>query len=169
MIDKFIYPILLWSWVFSDIVITSLHSLVNYVCNTAWNHLPEWNSTPHVRKDKNCYKTNNGAGKFSQKLRVSKESSYNERNCKSERYNRRHTFICRKPWKVCQDMNTTCLPNMDLKVKTRNDKETKFPPPRRQDQMICAMHCWQVAKHLESIVISQHILPYDEPIQWLHN
>ena len=29
--------------------------------------------------------------------------------------------------------------------------------------MIRVMHCYQVAKHLESIDLSQHILPYDEP------
>ena len=29
--------------------------------------------------------------------------------------------------------------------------------------MICAIHLCQVAKHLESIDLSQHILPYDEP------
>ena len=88
--------------------------------------------------------------------------SYNERNCKSGRHNRQHTFIRRKQWKICQDKNTTCLPNMDLKVKTRNAKETKVPPSRRRDQMIRAIHCWQVTEHLESIEVSQHILQYDE-------
>ena len=29
--------------------------------------------------------------------------------------------------------------------------------------MICAIHCYQVAEHLELIDLSQHILPYDEP------
>ena len=52
---------------------------------------------------------------------------------------------------------------MALKVKTRNDGETRFPPHRRRDHMICAIHCRQVAEHLKSIKISQHILPYDEP------
>ena len=123
MIDKLTYLILLWSLVFSNIVITSLHSLVNYMYNIACNHLPKWNSTPHVRRDKNRHKTSHGAGKFSQKLCSSKESRYNERNCKSGRHNCRHTFIRRKPWKICQDTNTTCLPNMALKVKTRNNEE----------------------------------------------
>ena len=139
MIDKLIYLILLWSWVFSNIVIISLHTLVNYVCNTAWNHLPEWNSIPHVRWDKTRHKTSHGAGKFSRKLRVSKESSYNEQNCKSGRHNCLYTFIRCKPWKIYKETNTTCLPNMDLKVKTRNNKETTFPPPRRQDHMILAI------------------------------
>ena len=52
---------------------------------------------------------------------------------------------------------------MDLKVKTRNDKETKLPPPHRQDRMICAIHRRQVTEQLESTAVSQHILPYDEP------
>ena len=51
---------------------------------------------------------------------------------------------------------------MDLNIKTRNNEETKFPPPCRKDRMIRAIHRWQVAEHLESIKISQHILPYDE-------
>ena len=55
------------------------------------------------------------------------------------------------------------LADMDLKVKIRNNEETKFPPSRRLDRIICAIHCRQVTKHLESIKISQHILPYDEP------
>ena len=50
-----------------------------------------------------------------------------------------------------------------FKVKTRNDGEIKFPPPRRQDWMIRAIHRCQVAEYLESIEVSQHILPYDEP------
>ena len=94
---------------------------------------------------------------------VSKEPSYNECNCKSGRHNCQHTFIRCKPWKICQDINTTCLPNMDLKVKTRNTDKTKLPLLRRQDRMICAKHRWQVAEHLESIEVSQRILPYDEP------
>ena len=51
---------------------------------------------------------------------------------------------------------------MDLKVKTRNAEETKFPPPCRQDQIMRAIHRRQVTEHLESIEVSQHILPYDE-------
>ena len=52
---------------------------------------------------------------------------------------------------------------MDLKVKTMNAKETKFPPPRRRDRMIRAIHCRQVAEQLKYIEVSQHILPYDKP------
>ena len=107
MIDKLIYLILLWSSICRNIVITSLHSLVNYVCNIAWNHWPEWKSTPHVNRDKNHHRTSHGAGKFSRKLYNSKKSSYNERNCKSGRHNRQHTFIRHKPWKICQDTKTT--------------------------------------------------------------
>ena len=51
---------------------------------------------------------------------------------------------------------------MVLKVKTRNNGETKFPPPHRRDRMICAIHCQQVVEHMESIEVCQHILPYDE-------
>ena len=120
MIDKLIYLILLWSWIFSSIAITSLHSLVNHLCNTVWILLPKWNSTPHIRRDKNCHKTSHGAGGFSRNLRVSKELCYNEHNCKSGRHNRQHTFMRCKSRKIRKDTNTTSLPNMDLQVKTRN-------------------------------------------------
>ena len=75
MIDKLIYLILHWSSVFSDFVTTSLYSSVNYVCNTAWNHLPKWKSTPHVRQDKNRHKTSHGAGKFLQKFAIAKSQA----------------------------------------------------------------------------------------------
>ena len=55
----------------------------------------------------------------------------------------------------------TSLP--DLKVKTRSVGGTKFPSPRRRDQMIRAIHRRQVTKHLDLSDLSQHILPYDEP------
>ena len=113
MIDKLIYLILLWSWIYRNSVITSLHSLINYVCNVAWNHLPEWKSTPYVRWDKNRHKTSHGAGGFAQKLCISKESNYNERNCRSGRHNRRYPFIRCKPWKICQDTNTTSRPGTE--------------------------------------------------------
>ena len=90
MIDKLIYLILLWSWNFGSIArntITSLYAPVNHVCNTAWNLLPEWNSTPRLWQDKNCHETSHGAWKFSQNFRASKKLCYNERNCKSERHN----------------------------------------------------------------------------------
>ena len=51
---------------------------------------------------------------------------------------------------------------MELKIKTRNDNKTKFPPPCRQDRMIGAIHRCQVSEHLKSIEVSQDILPYDE-------
>ena len=140
MIDKFLYLILLWSLIFSNIVIKSIHSSIYHVCNTAWNLLPKQNSTPDIHRDKNRHKTSHGAGKFFANLRDSKQSWYNERNCKSGRHNRRHTCMRRKPWKICKDTNTTNLPNMVLKGKTRNNGETKFPPPCRRNHMIRAIH-----------------------------
>ena len=52
---------------------------------------------------------------------------------------------------------------MDFKVKTTNNSRVKFPPPCRQARMICAIHRRQVAEHLTSIQVNQHILPYNEP------
>ena len=161
LIGKLIYLILLLSWIFQDIVLTCLHSLVNYVCDIVLPHLPDWKSRSAVHRDKNRDKTSHGAGKFSRKLRSSKESCYNTRNCESGRHNRRHTFLRRKPLKIRQDTSTTSL--LDLKVKTRSVGETKFHSPCRQDRMIRAIHCCQVAEHLDLIHLSQHIVPYDEP------
>ena len=160
LIDKLIYLILLLSWIFQDIVLPYLHLLVNYVCNIVLPYLPEWKYTPTLHRDKNRDKASHGAGKFSKKLRSSKESCYNERNCKSGKHNRQHTFLRHKPLKIRQDTSTTSLP--DLKVKTRSVGGTKYPSPRRRDQMIRAIYCCQVAKHLDSSNLNQHILLYDE-------
>ena len=161
LIDKLIYLILLLLWIFQDIVFTCLHSSVNYVYVIVLHHLPDWKSTPALRRDKNRNKASHGAGKFSKKLCSNKESCHNERNWKSGRHNHRHTFLRCKPLKICQDTSTTSLP--DLKVKTRSVGGTKFPSPCRRDQMIRAIHRCQVAKHLDLSDCSQHILPYDEP------
>ena len=101
------------------------------------------------------------SGKFLKNLRSSKESCYNERNCKSGKHNRQHSFLRRKPLKIRQDTNTTSLP--DLKVKTRSVRWTKYPSSRRQDRIIRAVHRRQVAKQLSLSDLCQHILPYDEP------
>ena len=162
LIDKLIYLILLLSWIFQDIVLPCLHSLVNYVCKIVLPHLPDWKYTPTLCRDKNRDKASHGAGKFLKKLRNSKNSCYNERNCKSGKHNCRHSFLHHKPLKTRQDANTTLLP--ELKVKTRSVGGTKYPSPRRRDQMIRAIHHCQVAKHLNLSDWSQHILPYDEPV-----
>ena len=138
-----------------------LHSSVNYVCEILLPHLPDWKYTPTLHRDKNLNKASHGARKFSKKLRNSKESWYNERNCKSGMHNRQHSFLRCKPLKIREDANTTSLP--DLKVKTRSVGGTKYPSPCRQDRMIRAIHCRQVAKHLNLSDLSQHILPYNEP------
>ena len=133
IIDKLIFLILLWSSIFSSFVIRSLHSLVKHVCDAAQNLLSQWEFTPHIHRYEKRHKTSHGAGRCSQNLHASKELCYNERNCKSGRHNRQNTFMRHKPWKFCKDTNTTNLPDMVLKVKTRNKCETKSPPSRRQD------------------------------------
>ena len=106
----------------------------------------DWKCTPTLRRDKNRDKASHGAGKFSKKLCNSKKSSYNERNCKSGRHNRRHSFLRHKLSKTCQDANTTSL--LALKVKTRSVGGTKYPSPRRRDRMIWAIHRRQVREQL---------------------
>jgi hypothetical protein len=146
LIDKLMYCILLLSWIFQDIVLPRLHSSIDYVCEIVLPNLCDWKCTPTLRRDKNRAKASHGAGKFSKKLRNSKNSCYNERNCKSGKRNRRHSFLRYKPLKTRQDANMTSLP--DLKVKTRNVGETKYPSPCRQDRMIWDIHRRQVAEQL---------------------
>ena len=57
MINNIVYIILLLFTKFGDIIIdtaTQMHVLANTACPTAWNLLPEWNSTPprHLRVKK---------------------------------------------------------------------------------------------------------------------
>ena len=125
LIDKLIYLILLLSWIFQDNVLLRLYSSINYVCNIVLPHFFDWKCTPTLRRDKNRDKASHCARKFLKKLRNSKNSCYNERNCKSGKHNRRHSFLRYKPLKTHQDANATSLP--DLKVKTRSVGETKYP------------------------------------------
>ena len=134
LIDKLIYLILLLSLIFQDIVLPRLYSSIDYVCTIVLPHFFDWKYTLIARKHKNRDKASHGAGKFLMKLRHSKKLSYNERNCKSGRHNRRHSFLRHKPSKTCQNTNTTSLP--DLNVKTRRVGRTKYPSPRRRDRMI---------------------------------
>ena len=127
LIYKLIYCTLLLSWIFQDIVFPSLQSSKDYVCDIVLPHFFDWKSTPILRRNKNRDKASHGAGKFSMKLRNSKKSSYNDRNCKSGRHNRRHSFLRHKPSKTRRNSNTTSLP--DLNVKTRSVKGTKYPSP----------------------------------------
>ena len=123
LINKLIYHILLLLWIFQDIVLPRLHSSIDHVCGIVLPHLCDWKCTPAVRRNKNRDKTSHGAGKFSKKLCNSKNSCYNERNCKSGKHNRRHSFLRYKPLKTRQNANATSLP--DLKVKTRSVGRTK--------------------------------------------
>ena len=142
---------MLWSWICSNIVITRIHASLQDMYDTACNQLPE--KTPEVRRCKNRHKPSHGAGKFSDKLRRSKLSSYNDRNCESGRHSRRHTFARRKAGKDRKNTSPTAL-----KVKARTKGETKSPPPRRRDRMTRAIHRRQVAERLKSPIIE-----YDEP------
>ena len=126
-IDKLMYCTLILSWIFQDIMLPRLQSSKDYVCDIVLPYLFDWKHTPILRKNKNRNKSSHGAGKFSMKLRNSKNLSYNERNCKSGRHNRRHSFLRYKPSKIRQYGNARSLP--DLNVKTRSVKGTKHPSP----------------------------------------
>ena len=68
--------------------ITSLQTLVIWVCQLTLNIFPQWISKPHIQKHKNHSKASNGARRFAHTLR----SQYNVWNCRSGRHNQRHTF-----------------------------------------------------------------------------
>ena len=85
-----------------------------------------WFNKPRIRHTKKHRKTSNGSGKFSHNLRASKKSCYNERNCKSGRHGRRHTFMKRKSRTKRTTINNS---NQDLKIKGRVLGTFKFPPP----------------------------------------
>ena len=72
LIDKLMYCILLLSWIFQDIVLPRLQSSKDYVCDIVLPHFFYWKCTPILHRNKNCDKTSHGAGKFSKKLRNSK-------------------------------------------------------------------------------------------------
>ena len=50
---------------------------------------------------------------------------------------------------------------LELKIKGRKKGETKSLPPRRRDQMLCAIHCCQ--NRQDNNDISQPFLYYNEP------
>ena len=158
MIDTFIYLILLCSWKVGSITKntnTRLHETLKYTPTI----FSKWISKPRRQRHKKCHKTNHGARKFSQNLRASKKLCYNERNYKSERHSRQHTFAYCKS----QNKNTsTNNPNQGLEIQGRNKEEIKLPTPCRHNQMICTIHRCQNANRQEPTNINQPSLAYNE-------
>ena len=97
-----------------------------------------------------------GSGKFSYNL--SKKSCYNERNCKSGKHSRQHTFMKHKSRKKRATTNNS---NQDLKIKGRILGTFKSPPPRRLNPILRAIDSW--ANRQDSNDIEHHSLPYNEP------
>ena len=86
MIIKFFYLVLIYTYKVDSIArntITILHETITY----APNILSNWINKPRRQRHKKRHKTSHGGRKFSQNLRESKISWYNQRNCKSGRYN----------------------------------------------------------------------------------
>ena len=114
-----------------------MHVLVNTACTTAWNPLPEWNSTPRHQQAYNHYKGSHGAGKYSRNLCAKKNWCFNKRNCRLGRHNRtrrnvstlRPTSVHRKAHKTHKEERKTELLDPVLKVKTRTMREYKIPFP----------------------------------------
>ena len=97
LINKFIYLILHWSSITSSYCINVVQVSIQHVFDIASDILPVWEFTPRIHWVKKRSKSSHGAGKFSIKLRASKNPSYNNRNCKSGQHNRRHSFTRRIP------------------------------------------------------------------------
>ena len=68
----------------SDVVISTPIAMYN------------WFNKPRIRHSKKHCNTSNGSGKFSHKLRASKKSCYNKRNCEYGRHGCPHTFMKHK-------------------------------------------------------------------------
>ena len=128
---KLMILLVIWSWKCNNMLkkkITSLQTLVIWVCQTTLTIFPHWIFKPCIRNHKNCSKASSGAGKFAQNILTCKKSRYNVQNCKSGRHNQRHTFRRRnsryKP-------TSTITPYYGLKVKGRRNRKTKTPSPCR--------------------------------------
>ena len=129
MFYKIIYFMILC--IFKATAITS--NIIVYVFDTlskVVNSTPiticNWINKPCIRYTKKHCKTSNGSGKFSHNLRTSKKSGYNERNCKSGRHGRQHTFMRHKSQ---TKRATTNNPSQDVRIKGRKFKTFKSPPP----------------------------------------
>ena len=129
MINKFLYIMLICTWKVGSItinIIISLHETLTY----APNILSKWINKSRCQRHKKQHKISHDGGNFSQNLRASKHSSYNERNCKSGRLYQQDAFMhCKLQSKGTSIDNS----NLGLEIKGRNKGETKSPPPHRRD------------------------------------
>ena len=121
LIDKFIYLILHWLSITSSYCINAVQVLIQHVYDIASDILPVWEFTPRIHWVKKRSKSSHGAGKFSIKLRASKNPSYNNRNCKSGQHNRRHSFTRHVPWKIRADMRSQTVLCTNFKVNTTEE------------------------------------------------
>ena len=104
-------------------------------------------------------------------LRASKQSCFNEHNCKSGRHNRMRrevstlppTSVHCKAHKIFQRVTSIDLLDYGLQVKTRNAGEYKVPPPRILYWMICAISRQKDAEHRKLTGATQPLLPPEEP------
>ena len=123
--------LVIWSWKCNNMLkkkITSLQTLVIWVCWATLNIFPHWISKPCIWKHKNHSKASNGARKFAQNLWACKKSRYNVRNRKSRRHNQRYTF---RRHKSKYKSTSTNIPCYGLKVKGKKNEKTKPPSPHK--------------------------------------
>ena len=140
--------------------ITSLWTLVNWVCSTTLSIFPHWISKPCIQKYKNHSKASSRTGRLSENLRACKKSQFIICNCKSGKHNRQHTFMHRK---LGHKTTLTNILYTHLKFKGRKKRETKIPSPLRWNWMICAINLRQDATLLESKKTKPHFIPFNEP------
>ena len=155
MFFKLISLLVIWSWKCSSILkkkITSLWTLVIWVCKKTFNIFPRWIYKPRIRKHKNHSKASSGAGRFAQHFRACKKTQYNVRNCKYGRHNQCHTFRRRNSRYIPTYTN---IPYYGLKVKRRKKGNNKTPSRRQQNRMLHAIK----HRHNTSLWISTRMLP----------
>ena len=124
---KFIYFLMLCAFQAKitsyDNIVHAIETLSEAVISTPIA-IYKWFNKPRTRRTKKYHKASNGSGKFSHKLRNSKKSCYHNRNCKTGRHGRRHTFMQRN---FRTKRNTTNDTSQDLKIKGRKIGTFKSP------------------------------------------
>ena len=160
---KLILLLVIWSWKCNNVLkkkITSLQTLVIWICQTTLNIFPHCMSKPCIRKHKNHSKASSGAGRFAQYLLACKKWQYNIQNRKSGRHNQHHTF---RRHNSRYRPTSTNVPYYDLKVKRRKKRNTKLSSLCWQYWMIHEIkHChntslWNSTRMLPPLI------PFDEP------
>ena len=161
MFNKFIHLMLFCTFWVSTIAKKAIIHIYNTISKTITatpNAISNWINKPRIRYTNKWSKTSHGARKYSNNLRASKNSGYNNCNCKSGRHAWRHTFMKHKGW-TKPSLTNKSYP--DLKIKSRKLGTSKPPPPWKRDWMLYAISCRKNRRN--NIDNNQYVLSYNKP------